>query len=96
MMAEQLNRGKLSVDLDPHKEADRATFRELVRRCDVIAESYTPGVMERLGVTPEAVRAANPGAVMISVSAFGQSGPTCASMPADRQFETRFRGASRP
>ena len=75
MMAEQLNRGKLSVELDLNEEADRATFRELVRRCDVVAESYTPGVMERLGVTPEAVRAANPGAVMISVSAFGQSGP---------------------
>ncbi len=75
MMAEQLNRGELSVELDLNEEADRATFRELVRRCDVIAESYTPGVMERLGVTPEAVRAANPGAVMISVSAFGQSGP---------------------
>ena len=75
MMAEQLNRGKLSVELDLNEEADRATFRELVRRCHVVAESYTPGVMERLGVTPEAVRAANPGAVMISVSAFGQSGP---------------------
>ena len=75
MMAEQLNRGKLGLELDLREGADLQTFWRLVRVCDVIVESYTPGVMAKLGVTPEAVREANPRAVMVSLSAYGQSGP---------------------
>ena len=64
-----LNGGKRSVVLDLKDPADVELAAELVRRADVVVESFRPGVMERLGLGPEL----NPGAVWCSVTAFGAS-----------------------
>jgi crotonobetainyl-CoA:carnitine CoA-transferase CaiB-like acyl-CoA transferase len=70
-----LNRGKQSLALDLKREADRARLRPFIERADVLVEQFRPGVMERLGLGYEAVRAINPRLVYCSITGYGQSGP---------------------
>jgi formyl-CoA transferase len=65
------NLGKLSITLDLKSEAGTRTFLELAKHCDVVAENMRPGVMDRLGVGYAQVSAANPRAIFLSVSGFG-------------------------
>src|SRR5688572_20870126 len=67
----RVNRGKESVALDLKDPGDLAVARELARRADVVVENYRPGVMERLGLGPAALLAANPRLVYCSISGFG-------------------------
>ncbi|MBS0221197.1 MAG: CoA transferase [Proteobacteria bacterium] len=67
-------RGKKSVVLDLKSERGRADLFRLCREADVIVESFRPGVAARFGIGYEAVKAANPGIVYCSISAFGQDG----------------------
>ncbi|PLX39527.1 MAG: CoA transferase [Hyphomicrobiales bacterium] len=70
-----LNRGKRSVELDL-KAADAVErLRPLLERADVLVEQFRPGVMERLGLGYEAVKAMNPRIVYCSITGYGQSGP---------------------
>ena len=71
----RVNRGKESVALDLKDPADVAVARELVARADVLVENYRPGVMDRLGLGPDALLEANPGLVYCSISGFGHTGP---------------------
>ncbi len=70
-----LNRDKRSIVLDLKKPEARAYAMELIRTADVLTESFRPGVMARLGLGYEAMRALNPGLVYCSVSAYGQNSP---------------------
>lgn len=70
-----MNRNKRSIALDLKSDADRDVFFRLAETADVIVENYRPGVMKRLGIDYEAVRAVNPGIIYASISGFGQSGP---------------------
>lgn len=70
-----MNRNKRSITLDLKTEADRAIFFRLAETADVIVENYRPGVMKRLGIDYERVRAVNPRIIYASISGFGQSGP---------------------
>jgi CoA:oxalate CoA-transferase len=70
-----LNRGKESIALDLRDEADRAVFRTLVGRADVLVENFRPGTMDRLGLGCESLRAVNPRLIYAAVSGFGQTGP---------------------
>jgi crotonobetainyl-CoA:carnitine CoA-transferase CaiB-like acyl-CoA transferase len=70
-----LNRGKKSVVVDLKNEAQRERLLELCETADVLVESFRPGVVDRLGVGYEALRARNPRLVYCSISAFGQHGP---------------------
>ena len=70
-----LNRGKTEVRLDLKLAEDREALIELVRHADVLIESFRPGVMARLGVGWDTLRAANPALVMCSISGYGQDGP---------------------
>ncbi|WP_197330637.1 CaiB/BaiF CoA transferase family protein [Ralstonia syzygii] len=70
-----LNRGKTEQRLDLKRTDDREALIEHVRHADVLIESFRPGVMARLGLGWETLRAANPALVMCSISGYGQDGP---------------------
>jgi crotonobetainyl-CoA:carnitine CoA-transferase CaiB-like acyl-CoA transferase len=70
-----LNRNKKSVAIDLKAEAGKAIFRRLARTADVLLESFRPGVMDRLGLGWEALRAENPRLVYCAISGYGQDGP---------------------
>lgn len=67
-------RGKRSVALNLKDPGDHALFMELAKEADVVVEAFRPGVVKRLGVDYDAMRAVNPGVVYCSISAFGQTG----------------------
>ncbi|MFF7209515.1 CaiB/BaiF CoA transferase family protein [Streptomyces sp. NPDC008238] len=66
-----INRGKRSVALDLHDEADLAAARELARRADVVIENFRPGGLVRYGLDYASVRTGNPAVVYASISGFG-------------------------
>ena len=66
-----VNRNKHSVLLDLGAERGRERARELARASDVIVENFRPGVMDRLGLGYETLRAENPGLVYCSITGFG-------------------------
>ena len=74
-----LARGKKSIVLDLHAEGDRAVAAAMASGADVVIETFRPGVMERLGLGYEDLRAANPGLVFGSVTGFGRTGPYAAA-----------------
>ena len=69
------NLGKRSIALDLKDPAGAEAVLSLAGRMDVVLESFRPGVVDRLGVGYEAVKARNPRVIYASVSGFGQSGP---------------------
>ena len=75
-----VNAGKRSIVLDFKKEAGVAILKEIVPHCDVVVESFRPGVATRLGIDYEQLSAINPRIIMCSISGFGQRGPL-ASVP---------------
>ncbi|MET0287103.1 MAG: CaiB/BaiF CoA-transferase family protein [Polyangiales bacterium] len=70
-----LNRGRRSVGIDLKQPAGVATVLQLVERADVLIEGFRPGVMERLGLGPDACLARNQRLVYGRMTGFGQSGP---------------------
>ncbi len=70
-----MNRNKRSIALNLKSEPGRDVFLKLAATADIVVENYRPGVMKRLGLGYEAVRARNPAIVYASISGFGQSGP---------------------
>ncbi|MBM3344700.1 MAG: hypothetical protein FJY56_21710, partial [Betaproteobacteria bacterium] len=69
------NRNKRSIALDLKNEADRDTARKLIAGADVVIENFRPGVMDRLGVGPAAMTAANPRLIYCSLPGFGADDP---------------------
>jgi len=69
------HRNKKSIQLNLKTKEGRKAALELAATCDVMIEAFRPGVVTRLGVGYEAVRAVNPGIVYCSMSAWGQDGP---------------------
>lgn len=70
-----INRNKQSVAVDLKKPEGRALILKMAARADVVLENFRPGVMDRLGLTVEALHAVNPKLVICSISGFGQTGP---------------------
>ena len=50
-------------------------FKELVKRADVVAENFSVGTMERLGLGYDSLKQVNPRLIYASITAFGQYGP---------------------
>ena len=70
-----LNRNKRSLTLNLKTEEGKAILRDLVRDADILVEGFRPGVMERLGVGYDSLRAINPRLIYCAISGYGQTGP---------------------
>jgi len=68
-------RGKRSIVVDLKAEEGRAVAERLAAWADVLIEGNRPGVMERLGLGPKALMAANPALVYARMTGWGQVGP---------------------
>jgi CoA:oxalate CoA-transferase len=73
-----INRNKESLALDLKEPRHLAAIRSLIARADVVIQNFRPGVIERLGLGYDDVRAINPRIVYASVSGFGHQGPWAA------------------
>jgi crotonobetainyl-CoA:carnitine CoA-transferase CaiB-like acyl-CoA transferase len=69
------NAGKKSVTLNLKSARGKSLFLDLVDRADVVLENFRPGVMDRLGVGYDALRARKPSILYCAISGFGQDGP---------------------
>jgi crotonobetainyl-CoA:carnitine CoA-transferase CaiB-like acyl-CoA transferase len=69
------NRGKRSIAIDIKNQHGIEAVRRLAAEADVMVNNYRPGVMDALGIGPDAVRALNPRLVNVSVTGFGTVGP---------------------
>ena len=76
------NRGKRSISLDLTTEAGVDIVRELCADADVFVQNFRPGVVERLGLDPAGLRAANPRLITASISGYGTDG---LDVPPDRK-----------
>ena len=74
LMFLQHNAGKKGMCVDLKHEEERDIVLALVTKVDVIIEAFTPGVMQRLGLGFDDLRAHNPGLILCSISGFWQSG----------------------
>jgi crotonobetainyl-CoA:carnitine CoA-transferase CaiB-like acyl-CoA transferase len=70
-----LNRSKKSLAVDLKKPAGVEIVKKLVQEYDIVVEQFRPGVMDRLGVGYEALRAANPRVIYCAITGYGQDGP---------------------
>ncbi|WP_033839117.1 CaiB/BaiF CoA transferase family protein [Mesorhizobium loti] len=70
-----LDRGKRSIALDLRDAGDVAVLMRLIATADGLIEGFRPGVMERLGLGPDACRAVNPRLVYGRMTGWGQDGP---------------------
>lgn len=70
-----VNRNKRGITLKLSDERGAAVLKQLLRNADVLVESFRPGTLERWGLDPAALIAANPGLVVLRTSGFGQTGP---------------------
>lgn len=70
-----VNRNKRSLALDLKSPDGLAIALQLAGQADVVIESFGPGVAERLGIGPVALRAANPRLIYCSISGYGSQGP---------------------
>jgi alpha-methylacyl-CoA racemase len=68
-------RGRASIALDLKSPAGRDAVLALVERADILIEGFRPGVMERLGLGPDACQARNPKLIFGRVTGWGQDGP---------------------
>ena len=69
------NRGKKSICVDVKTPEGQAVIKDLIKKCDVLFENFTPGIMAHYGLTYDVVSQINPSIVMCSVSTYGQEGP---------------------
>jgi len=70
-----INRGKRSLAIDLKAPAARPVLAALLRWADVALNNFRPGVMERLGLTDDAMATTNPRLVRASITGYGPDGP---------------------
>lgn len=81
-----LHRNRAAVPVDLKAPVDRDRILALAADADAVIEGFRPGVMERLGYGPEALRALNPRLVFGRVTGWGQDGPLAAQVGHDLNY----------
>lgn len=77
------DRGRSTISLDLRSEEGVATARDAAAQADMLIEGYRPGVMERLGLGPDALLALNPRLIYGRMTGWGQEGPLARSVGHD-------------
>ena len=70
-----LTRGKRSLSLDLKQPEAVDQVKTLVQEYDIVVEQFRPGVMDRLGIGYEALKAVNPRLIYCAITGYGQTGP---------------------
>ena len=81
-----LDRGKRSIALDLKTPADTAILKRLLPTADGLIEGFRPGVMERLGLSPEVCHKLCPKLVYGRMTGWGQTGPKAAQAGHDLNY----------
>lgn len=84
------NRGKQSIALDLKDADDLAVARSLCEGADVVISNYRPTIMERIGLSYEALSQANPKLIFARVTGFGTEGPQFASPAYDHVMQAQL------
>lgn len=71
----QYNQGKKSVSMNLARPEAVELISEMVKQCDIVADNFAAGVMDKLGLGYERLRRFKPDLIMISMSGYGQTGP---------------------
>jgi len=82
-----VNAGKRSITLDLKKPKALEIIKRLVAKADVVMENFRPGVMDKLGIGYETLKAINPRLIYCAVSGFGQVGPQRATAAFDGMIQ---------
>jgi crotonobetainyl-CoA:carnitine CoA-transferase CaiB-like acyl-CoA transferase len=69
------NRNKRSITVDLKAQAGVDVVKRLAESGDVFIQNFRPGVVDRLGVGYDAIKAVNPNIIYVSISGFGAEGP---------------------
>jgi crotonobetainyl-CoA:carnitine CoA-transferase CaiB-like acyl-CoA transferase len=71
-----MNAGKSSVGLNLKTEQGRRSFLDLMTKADIYVENFAPGWLERLGLSHQMLIDLNPSLIILSESAYGETGPS--------------------
>ena len=82
-----VNAGKRSITMDLKQPKALEVIKRLVPKVDVVMENFRPGVMEKLGLGYETLKALNPRLIYAAVSGFGQVGPDKATAAFDGMIQ---------
>jgi len=69
------SRNKRSIAIDLRQPQGQSLAKQLALQTDVLIENFSPGTLEKWGLSYEALSAENPGLIMVRISGFGQTGP---------------------
>ena len=69
------NRNKRALTLDLRSDQGKAVLERLLCDADILTENFRPGVLEKMGLTPERLAEINPNLIVVSVNGYGSTGP---------------------
>ena len=69
------NRNKRSISIDVKSDEGREALKRIVATADVFIQNFRPGVVERLGIGEDDLRAVKPDLIYVSMSGWGENGP---------------------
>jgi alpha-methylacyl-CoA racemase len=81
-----INAGKTVRRMDLKDDQTRDSFLAMVRKTDVLIEGFRPGVMDRLGIGWNTLRAVNPGLIFCSISGYGENSPLAGAAGHDGNY----------
>jgi crotonobetainyl-CoA:carnitine CoA-transferase CaiB-like acyl-CoA transferase len=75
IMGWRTGRGRRAITIDFSQEKGKRLFLDLVKKCDVVVQNFSVGVMDKLGIGYSVLSKANPAVIYCSISGFGETGP---------------------